>query len=92
MTMTVADNTQEQARLRKPQYRRRQHLTMTVHPDTIIRMTRLTNRYRLPIGQITDKLVAALDRCFDGEGKPQSLTCINGEVCRMARRDVPEVL
>lgn len=90
--MAVADNTQESVRLRKPQYRRRQHMTMTVHPDTVVRMARLVNRYKLPIGQITDKLVAALDRCFDAEGKSQSLTCINGEVCRMARRDVPEIL
>ena len=89
--MSVDSNTHEK-QLRRPQYRRRTHLTMTVHPDTIVRMTRLTNRYRLPIGQVVDRLVVALDRCFDEEGKPQTLTCVNGEVCRMARRDVPEVL
>lgn len=82
----------ERPRLRRAEYRRRTHLTMTVHPDTISRLARLTDRYRLPVGQIVDKLVAGLDRCFDGEGKPQTLTCIHGEVCRMARRDVPEVL
>lgn len=90
--MTVASDMPERPKLRQPQYRRRAHLTMTVHPDTIVRMARLTNRYKLPIGQVVDKLVAGLDRCFDLEGKPQSLTCITGEVCRMARRDVPEVL
>jgi hypothetical protein len=65
---------------------------MTVHPDTITRLARLTDKYRLPVGQVIDKLVVALDRCFDAEGRPTTLTCIDGEVCRMARRDVPEVL
>jgi hypothetical protein len=65
---------------------------MTVHPDTTWRLDQLKNRYRLPVGQIVDKLVLALHRCFDGEGKPVNLTCINGEVCRMGRRDAPEVL
>lgn len=88
--MSVASD--EHPRLRQPEYRRRTHLTMTVHPDTITRLARLTDRYRLPVGQIVDKLVASLDRCFDAEGKPQGLTCVHGEVCRMARRDVPEVL
>jgi len=90
--MTVASDMPDRPKLRQPQYRRRAHLTMTVHPDTIVRMTRLTNRYKLPIGQVVDKLIAGLDRCFDTEGKPQNLTCITGEACRMARRDVPEVL
>jgi hypothetical protein len=65
---------------------------MTVHPDTITRFKVLADRYRLPIGQITDKLVAALDRCYGPDGKPKLLTCVHGEVCRMARQDVPEVL
>lgn len=90
--MTVAADDTKSTKIRKPEYRRRSHLTMTVHPDTIVRLAQLTDRYRLPIGQIVDKLVAGLSRCFDGEGKAQLLTCINGEVCRMARRDVPEVL
>ena len=96
--MTVAQDTPERSaatdrpKLRQPLYRRRSHLTMTVHPDTINRLAFLTNQYRLPVGQIIDKLVASLARCFDEGGKAQLLTCVNGEVCRMARRDVPEVL
>ena len=92
--MTVANDTPENDRpkLRQPQYRRRSHLTMTVHPDTINRMAVLTNRYRLPVGQIVDKLVAALDRCYGTDGKAKLLTCVHGEVCRMGRQDVPEVL
>jgi hypothetical protein len=65
---------------------------MTVNPDTINRLAVLTDRYRLPVGQIVDKLVVALSRCYDAEGKAKLLTCVNGEVCRMARQDVPEVL
>lgn len=90
--MTVAQDEAERPKLRKPEYRRRSHLTMTVHPDTINRLAALTDRYRLPVGQIVDKLVASLSRCFDDDGKPVLLTCVHGEVCRMARRDVPEVL
>jgi hypothetical protein len=90
--MTVAEDTQERPKLRKPQYRRRSHLTMTVNPDTINRLAMLTDKYRLPVGQIVDKLVVSLARCFDEKGSPTVLTCVNGEACRMARRDVPEVL
>jgi hypothetical protein len=79
-------------RLRKPQYRRRSHLTMTVNPDTINRLAMLTDKYRLPVGQIVDKLVANMARCFGDDGKPKALVCISGEVCRMMRTDVPEVL
>lgn len=75
-----------------PKYRRRTHLTMTVHPDTANRLDALSNRFRLPKGQIVDKLTCALSRCWDPAGNPAMLTCVNGEVCRMARRDVPEVL
>jgi len=90
--MTVAEDTLERPILRKPNYRRRSHLTMTVNPETINRLAMLTDRYRLPVGQIVDKLVVSLARCFDAEGKPTTLTCVNGEACRMGRRDVPEVL
>lgn len=92
--MSVADSTQEsqESRLRQPQYRRRSHLTMTVHPDTMVRLSVITKRYRLPVGQIVDKLVAALARCYDDEGKARGLTCITGELCRWNRADVPEVL
>ena len=90
--MSVASDTQKAGTIRKPQYRRRSHLTMTVHPDTINRLAFLTGQYRLPVGQIVDKLVASLARCFNSEGKPVILTCVHGETCRMARQDVPEVL
>ncbi len=90
--MTVADGTHESTKIRQPQYRRRSHLTMTVHPDTINRLAFLTDHYRLPVGQVVDKLVAGLARCFAQDGKPLVLTCIHGESCRMARQDVPEVL
>lgn len=90
--MTVAGDTQERPKLRMPEYRRRSHLTMTVHPDTINRLAVLTDRYRLPVGQIVDKLVAALSKCYDADGRKAMLTCVHGELCRMARQDVPEVL
>ena len=42
-------------KLRVPEYRRRTHLTMTVHPDTLSRLKVLTDRYRLPVGQIVQQ-------------------------------------
>ncbi|MCJ7795198.1 MAG: hypothetical protein MUQ56_00255 [Thermoleophilia bacterium] len=78
--------------LRMPKFRRRTHLTMTVHPDTDCRLGALSNRFRLPKGQIVDKLVMALSRCWRADGEVAHLTCVNGEACRMARTDVPEVL
>lgn len=83
---------EERPRLRKPAYRRRSHLTMTVNPDTINRLAMLTAKYRLPVGQIVDHLVANMARCFGEDGKPKALVCISGEVCRMMRTDVPEIL
>lgn len=79
-------------KLRVPEYRRRTHLTMTVHPDTLSRLKVLTDRYRLPVGQIVNKLVAGLARTHGEDGKPAGMVCINGEACRMLRKDVPEVL
>ena len=91
--MTVTDTAQDVGLgPRRPTVRRRSHLTMTVHPDTLVRLDQLKNSYRLPVGQIVDKLVLALHRCFDPEGKVTSLTCVNGEVCRFGRKDGPEVL
>jgi hypothetical protein len=92
--MTVSADTQpsEQPRIRAPQYRRRSHLTMTVQPETMNKLKVICKRYSLPVGQVVDKLVNSLDRCYDGEGKPRGLTCITGELCRWNRTDVPEVL
>jgi hypothetical protein len=61
---------------------------MTVHPDTIARFERICGAFKLPRGQVVDKLTVALDTAITS-GK---LTCINGEVCRMGRTDIPPVL
>jgi hypothetical protein len=61
---------------------------MTVHPDTIDRFDRVCDRFKMPRGQVVDKLLLALTVCLD----TGSLTCINGEACRMGRKDVPQVL
>jgi hypothetical protein len=61
---------------------------MTVHPDTVARFDRIFDKYKLPRGQVVDKLVVALDTAIC-TGK---LTCVNGEFCRMSRTDLPQVL
>lgn len=88
----MLDGPENATPLRIPRFRRRTHLTMTVHPDTDGRLDSLSNRFRLPKGQIVDKLVMALARCWRPNGDVANLTCVNGETCRMARIDVPEVL
>jgi hypothetical protein len=61
---------------------------MTVHPETVDRFDRICEKYKLPRGQVVDKLTQALDAALTGG----VLTCVNGEVCRMARKDIPPVL
>jgi len=61
---------------------------MTVHPDTIDRFDRVCDKFKLPRGQVVDKLLVAIDTALVA-GK---LTCVNGEFCRMARTDIPVVL
>jgi hypothetical protein len=69
-------------------HRIRVSIGMTVNPDTIGRFDRVCDRFKLPRGQVVDKLLVALDTCIT-VGK---LTCINGELCRMQRTDVPPIL
>lgn len=62
---------------------------MTVHPDTMARFEVLRAKYRLPRGQVVDKLVAA----FCNGLNLGCRTCAGtGEPCRMQLKDVPEVL
>lgn len=68
--------------------RRRQHVSMTVHPQTLDRLDVICTRFALPRGQVLDKLVVALATCLESG----SLTCITGEVCRIGRKDLPAVL
>jgi len=71
-----------------PVKRIRTSISMTVHPDTIDRFEVVCEKFKLPRGQVVDKLVVALwTACTTGK-----LTCINGEVCRMSRTDIPPVL
>jgi len=72
---------------RRP-HRIRVSIGMTVHPDTVDRFDRVCEKFHMPRGQVVDKLVVALDTCV-ATGR---LTCISGEVCRMARTDVPPIL
>lgn len=61
---------------------------LTVHPETVTRFDEVCAKFNLPRGQVVDKLVLALHTCVT-QGK---LTCVNGEVCRMGRTDVPPIL
>ena len=71
-----------------PVLRRRQHISMTVHPQTLDRLDALCSRFALPRGQVLDKLVVALATAID----TGTLTCITGEACRIGRKDLPAVL
>lgn len=68
--------------------RLRPQVTMTVHPDTVDRMRDLCDRFRLPRGQVVDKLVAALH----GQYQNKTMYCASGGPCRVGRTDVPDIL
>ena len=67
--------------------RRRPQLTMTVHPDTIGRLTGLCDRFRQSRGQVVDRLVLLLEKQY-ADGK---VYCMTGEPCRFNRTDVPDI-
>lgn len=67
--------------------RRRPQLTMTVHPDTIDRLTKLCDRFRQSRGQVVDRLVLVLDKQY----ADKKVYCMTGEPCRFNRTDVPEI-
>lgn len=85
MTNPMVDGTDT---TRRGPRRIRLTIGMTINPDTIDRFDRVCDRFKLPRGQVVDKLLVALDTCLS-TGK---LTCISGEVCRMGRVDVPPIL
>lgn len=68
--------------------RRRQHVSMTVHPQTLDRLDVICSKFALPRGQVLDKLVVALSTALE-QG---TMTCVNGELCRIGRKDLPAVL
>jgi hypothetical protein len=71
-----------------PKRRIRVSIGMTVNPETVDRFDFVCDKFHLPRGQVVDKLILALSTCVE-LGK---LTCIQGEVCRMGRTDVPPIL
>lgn len=73
---------------KRPVVRRRQHVSMTVHPQTLDRLDVICSKFALPRGQVVDKLVVSLSTCFE----QNQLTCITGELCRVGRKDLPAVL
>jgi methyl coenzyme M reductase alpha subunit len=69
-------------------HRIRLSIGMTVHPDTVSRFDDIYEKYKLPRGQVVDKLIVALHTAITSG----CLTCVNGEMCRMGRKDIPPVL
>jgi hypothetical protein len=61
---------------------------MTVHPDTATRLDELKERFRLPRGQIIDKLVLAVWSQY----QTGTVHCVTGQPCQINRRDVPDIL
>lgn len=67
--------------------RRRVHMAITVHPDTVERMDQLCVKFQGTRGRIIDRLVEMLARAY-ASGK---LVCIHGQPCQIGRSDLPEV-
>lgn len=67
--------------------RLRPQITMTVHPDTVSRMNVLCDRFKQSRGQVLDRLILILHRQYEDS----QVMCMTGEVCRIGRRDPPEI-
>lgn len=67
---------------------KRVRLTVGLHPDTDARLAELCARFRLPRGQVIDRLVDALGRAYQ-TGKQH---CVTGAECPHNRTDLPGVL
>jgi hypothetical protein len=67
---------------------RRQRLTITLHPQTVLYLDELCNRYKVPFGRLIDRLVATCHQAVSSGTQ----YCILGGKCPISKTDIPEVL
>lgn len=76
-----------EAEVRRRVNRRRQHLALTCHLETIAKLDQLCVRFSSTRGRVVDRLVETLHRAYASG----NLVCIHGQPCQIGRKDLPEV-
>ncbi len=71
-----------------PVARNRLHCTLTVHPETLPRLDAMVRLFESSRGRIFDKLVLTLYKAYT----TKKVHCIHGEMCKIGREDLPEIL
>jgi hypothetical protein len=67
--------------------RRRMHMAVTVHMDTVTRMDQLCGKFESTRGRLIDRLVEMLHRSYE----TGTVHCIHGQPCQIGRKDLPAV-
>ena len=68
-------------------FRRRQHMALTCHQDTLDRLDVLCGRWSTTRGRVVDRLVEILSRAYECG----TLHCIHGQPCQLNRKDLPGI-
>jgi hypothetical protein len=68
-------------------FRRRQHMALTCHQDTLDRLDVLCGRWSTTRGRVVDRLVEILSRAYESG----VLHCIHGQPCQLNRKDLPGI-
>jgi hypothetical protein len=67
---------------------RRQRVTVTLHPQTVLDLEALSEKYKVPWGRLIDRFVASASQAV----KAGKQYCIFGGQCPIGKSDIPEVL
>jgi len=67
---------------------RRQRLTITLHPQTVLNLEKLTDIYKIPYGRLIDALVSRAMMAVD----QRTQYCVLGGKCPINKQDIPEVI
>jgi hypothetical protein len=67
---------------------RRQRVTVTLHPQTVLDLEFLSDKYKVPWGRLIDKFVATASLGV----KAGKQYCIFGGQCPIGKSDIPEVI
>ena len=68
--------------------RRRIHMAITVHPETVDRLDTLCAQFASTRGRVIDKVIDVLARSYS----TGTLHCVHGQPCQIGRKDLPAVM
>jgi hypothetical protein len=62
--------------------------TISVHPNTLLQLDELCEKFRTNRGRLVDKMVETLAAAY----RQKRMVCVTGGLCTINRTDLPEVL